>query len=171
MRDFAVAGVRLGTSVMSDAVRKTFDDPRVLSIVHGEDLDLGPWRGGVRRLAFSMNASSAVPVPPEVRRIVCGDRMRTSVRQKVVRSTDDVHEVQSRVRLHVLGAELLKIRPKFALTRVLSPASSVGEIEFSASVEVHAVFPSPLNRVIEAFMIAQSRHELEKYVALLTSPL
>lgn len=80
-------------------------------------------------------------VPAEVRRVFCGDRLR----------------------MHFVGRELFVVRPRFSL------ACAPDGVLLTAEVEQHALLPPPLCNIVEAFMDASSRSQLERFRAALVT--
>ena len=61
------------------------------------------------------------------------------------------------IKLRIIGAELIKIRPRTVLS------DSGGGVEVHMGVEMHAVLPPPLDRVVEDIMARQAAGELDRY--------
>jgi hypothetical protein len=147
--------VDLGNLTIDQAVGITYADD-VLKEVHGESLRIHRWHKSQRKLEMQMELHG---VPNELKKILGGDKMRATVRQKVTHTSDTLHEVHNGVRLHILGAELVKIRPRFQLRRMDDRTF------FSAKVVVHAVFPPPLNHIAEHFMVQNASRDIHHYAA------
>jgi hypothetical protein len=148
----------MGSLSLKDAISVVFDND-TLRRVHGEDMQITEWKEGRRRLHMAFDTSG---IPEQVRRAFCGGpRTRVTVKQVIERSTEEEHRVRNKVRMHVLGQELIKVRPLFVLTKKDS------KIELAASVQVHAILPPPLNHIAEAFMIEQSERDVRAYLEVI----
>lgn len=129
---------------------------------YGPGTDVGPWsRRGVRRVGLSIlrpaGLDAVLQTGGEPSSFV-----RATLTQRVVR--DDLDrggplDVRGSIRLHVLGAELIKIRP---MTTVAASACT-GSV-MRTTVEMHAVFPPPLCGIVEAIMADRARSEVRRFV-------
>lgn len=140
---------------MQEAIEMVFA-PDTLRKVHGDDMEISEWKNGQRKLHMHFKG---LQIPEQVRKCLSGGSdPRVTVKQVIEKSDPDEHRVRNRVRLHLLGQEFIKVRPRFSLTSMLNIT------RFTASVEVHAIFPPPLNGIVEAFMIEESQKDILKYI-------
>lgn len=133
-------------------------DKEILKDVYGDDIIIHFWNKkgkNERKIELTMDLQE---LSPELRNIFCGDKLRVVTYQRIIEHSDYVYEVHHRVKLKILGAEFIKVRPHFILKR------NDGKTTFSAKVEVHAIFPHPLNTIIEKYIIDSAREELKRYV-------
>lgn len=104
--------VRLGVMPLEHAFNIAFSEA-TLRAVHGASLRLSEWKDDTRTAKFNVAMTN---VPNEVKRMICGDSLRVTVRQS--RSArDESIEVRNKVKLHFIGAELVSVRPVFEVTR------------------------------------------------------
>lgn len=159
MKLLTIHNVPVPGSNVSESLQAIYNES-VLKNVHGDDYIATPWHKDKRKLQYSIIVDGAVP--PEISRLVCGgDKMRVTTIQSKCISGDSL-ELKNRVRLHCLGAELVKIKPTF---RLFKKPNEQG-VFFSARIEHHAIFPAPLNHIIERFMCAQSEKHMNHYLGL-----
>jgi len=131
--------------------------------VYGAETGIGPWssRGQPRRrlqLRLDKPAGIEVAIRSD------GPTVGATLTQRVVRDQPpSLHEVRSGIRLNVLGAELIKIRPRTVLRLSPDPDGEGPGVEVHMTVEMHAVLPPPLNRVVEEVMARQAQVELDRY--------
>jgi hypothetical protein len=131
---------------LRETFRLAFDEPATLDAVHGSGMwSATPWAGGKRDIEFDM---PPVGVPPALLAFVGGGKIAARVLQTRTGDPDTAIVVSNRVRPKVLGAELVRIRPKFTLRKV-SDDSTVMSVE----CEVHAIAPPPLAGIAEGFMV------------------
>lgn len=148
-----------GAATLEEAFERVFGAD-ALRRQHGDSLEeVSPWARGERVFRFDIDVGA---VPAEVRRVFCGDRLRITCRQRV-RATPTAIAVRDRLRMHFVGRELFLVRPRFLLER--APGADV--VTLSAEVEQHAMLPPPISHIVEAFMDASSRIQLERFKGML----
>jgi hypothetical protein len=129
---------------LTDTFRLVFDDSATLDAVHGAGRwRATPWTDNKRDITFQMEPGC---IPAPVLKIIGNGKMVADVRQTVSASPDAV-VVVNRVRPKVIGAEFVRVRPTFTLTKLGADATSVG-----VSCDVCAIFPPPFNGMVEDFM-------------------
>lgn len=154
-----------GQRDMGGALHSVFGS-HMLSRVHGPSL-----RGnlplastfdadGRRTFSFDVAVDS---VPPPIRRFFCGDKLTVTTRQQLNDRRDDDWTVTNRMKLHFVGAELFKLRPKFWLRR-----DGDGVITLGGQVRHDAVLPPPLNGIAEKFMVLNTQRELTRFAECLS---
>lgn len=158
MRNFQSPKIDLGDIQLDDAANIVYGED-LMKIMHGEDVQIEPWKNNRRRLRITMDADSVIPLPEEIRKFVCGSRVKSTVKQRIVANTANLHSVKSNVKLHVLGSEFLRIRSIFNLSR----CKETNKTLLNSEVEVHAIFPPPLNKMLEGFMIHHAEHDIAFY--------
>ena len=149
---------------MQEAIDLVFD-PDTLRQVHGQDMEISEWKNGQRKLHMHFKN---LQIPEQVRKCLSGGSdPRVTVKQVIEKSDDPAeHRVKNKVRLHLLGQEFIKVRPRFSLMTSVDQVGAVAT-RFAASVEVHAIFPPPLNGIVEAFMIQESQNDILKYIEVI----
>ena len=150
---------RLPPFVVADATTPADAADRVFGLdalrrMHGPRLHVSSWTDSERAFRFEIDVSD---VPTEVRRVFCGDTLRVTCRQTVRATSVGGLAVSDKLRMHFVGRELFIVRPRFRL----APPDD-GRVLLSAEVEVHAMLPPPLSHIVEAFMDASSRAQLER---------
>lgn len=129
---------------LDDAFDLVFNDRDTLDAVHGAGRwTATPWEDGRRDIRFEMHPGS---IPPAILRMIGNGRMAARVRQTAVVKADEI-VVSNRVRPCVVGAEFVRIRPTFTLSRVADKGTRVG-----MTCDVCAIMPPPFNGMIEDFM-------------------
>lgn len=129
---------------LSEAFTLVFDDRATLDAVHGAGRwTATPWSDNKRNIRFEMEPGG---IPAPVLKIIGNGKMAADVRQTVSASHDLV-VVKNQVRPKVVGAEFVRVRPTFTLTKLGSDATSIG-----VSCDVCAIFPPPFNGMVEDFM-------------------
>ena len=146
-----------GASTLPAAFERAFGVP-TLRRLHGDAVDATPWRKSSRKVDFDMSVSG---VPSECRRFFCGDRLRVSTTQTAAVHGEDAISVRVKMRMHFVGSELFIVRPRYRLV----PAPGGVGVHLLAEVENHALLPPPLCNVVEAFMDASSRAQLQRLAA------
>lgn len=138
--EFAVArGLR-------DTFRLAFEEDDTLDAVYGRGMwAAGAWVDGRRDMSFDMSPSE---FPPVLLAFVGRGKITAQVRQTRTGDPDTEIVVTNRVRPQILGAELVRIRPKFTLRRVTDDATVL-----AVACEVHAIVPPPLAGIAEGFMV------------------
>ena len=134
---------------------------KTLQFLYGPDVRVDPWKitddgRRSRRIRGSMQIEGA---PAEVMRFLAGGKqLRATTRQDVAPpAADGSLDVTHKVRMHFLGAELVRVQPSF---RLHMPADAEGPPLLDAEVRVGALFPPPLGGILEGFMERFSRHQL-----------
>lgn len=131
---------------LRDTFRLAFDEPATLDAVHGRGMwSAGCWADGKRDIEFDM---PPVGVPPALLAFVGGGKISAKVRQSRTGDPDTEIVVSNRVRPKVLGAELVRIRPKFTLRKITDDSTVL-----AVACEVHAIAPPPLAGIAEGFMV------------------
>jgi hypothetical protein len=131
---------------LRETFRMAFDEPATLDAVHGEGMwTAGPWAGGQRDISFDM---PPVGVPPALLAFVGRGKIEARVRQTRTGDADSEIVVSNRVRPKIIGAELVRIRPRFTLRKVSDKETAV-----AVACEVHAIVPPPLAGIAEGFMV------------------
>lgn len=129
---------------LSDTFGLVFDDRATLDAVHGAGRwSATPWDDNKRVITFEMAPRD---IPAAVLRIIGNGKMAAHVQQTVTASPGEL-VVVNKVRPKVIGAEFVRIRPTFTLTKIGPDATSVG-----VSCDVCAIFPPPFNGMVEDFM-------------------
>ena len=158
MKLYATPDLCLGRRSMQSALDAAFS-PAMLARVHGPSLKLagsGEFDGSGRRaFKFAVDMPS---VPPAIRGMFCGNRLDVSVRQTLDKRGEDDWRVSNRLKLHCVGAELVKVRPAFKIHR-----RQDGQVVLSASVRHDAVLPPPLNSIAEDFMMLNTAQEMQRF--------
>lgn len=147
-----------GAATLADAFDRAFGED-ALRRAHGDSLQVSSWSACERVYGFEIDVHA---VPAEVRRVFCGDRLRITCRQRV-NATPERITVRDRLRMHFVGRELFVVRPRFSL------ACAPDGVLLTAEVEQHALLPPPLCNIVEAFMDASSRSQLERFRAALVT--
>jgi hypothetical protein len=129
---------------LTDTFGLVFDDRATLDAVHGEGRwSATPWADGKRNIRFEMEPGN---IPAPVLKIIGNGKMVADVRQTLSASPDEV-VVKNRVRPKVVGAEFVRVRPTFTLTKLGLAATRV-----AVSCDVCAIIPPPFNGMVEDFM-------------------
>lgn len=129
---------------LSDTFTLVFDDRATLDAVHGAGRwSASPWADNKRDINFCMEPGS---IPAAVLKIIGNGKMAADVRQTMTTSQESI-VVKNRVRPKVIGAEFVRVRPTFTLTKLGPDTTSVG-----VSCDVCAIFPPPFNGMVEEFM-------------------
>jgi hypothetical protein len=129
---------------LSDTFTLVFDDRATLDAVHGAGRwNATPWSDNKREIRFELNPGN---IPAPVLKIIGNGKMAADVQQTMTTSPDSL-VVKNRVRPKVVGAEFVRIRPTFTLTKLGPDSTSVG-----VSCDVCAIFPPPFNGMVEDFM-------------------
>ena len=105
------------------------------------------------------------------------NRMRMTVRQQMDINSgmqdNIVITVQHKIRMHVVCAELVRIKPTFIFTLSPIPREGASDEEggcewaltFGCHVKLYAILPPPLDKVCEGFMVSTCRNEVDLYMA------
>lgn len=129
-----------------------------LARVHGPSVTATEWRNDSRKVRFSV---PVLNIPREIRRFFCGDKLRVTATQTREARTDAVR-VTNKLRLHFLGGELFKIRATFVLSH------NIHGTYIEGTVEHRAYLPPPINAIAEAFMVDNSRREMEHFSSVIS---
>ena len=159
MRVVTESGIPVaGCGTVGQAFDRVFG-AETLEFLYGGDVRVGQWSPShdaakrTRRIQGGMHIEGA---PAEVVRFLAGGRrLRATTRQDVVVHDADAIDVTHRVRMHFLGAELVRVKPSFRLR-----AQTGGPPLLDAEVRVAALFPPPIGGVIEGFMEHFARRQL-----------
>jgi hypothetical protein len=123
------------------------------------------------------------PYPTGMPAVLCafggGDRLKMTVRQLVEPVTRprqlkdcffkapppdagawNTYMLKNRVRMHVVGSDLCKVKPTFRISR----NKSSGCVTIGAAVKMYAILPPPLDKICEGFMAAVCISEINLYV-------
>lgn len=146
-----------GAATLAEAMDRVFGDGAMRRL-HGSTLTHTPWTpAGHMRMERSLRFEIEMKgVPHEVRRFICGDRLRISARQRASYEARAVN-IDNKMRMHFVGRELFIVRPRYRLQE--TPTG----VDMHAEVENHAMLPPPLCHVIEGFMDASAREQLERF--------
>ena len=156
MRVTVATPVNLGPVTMAAAFERVFG-LQTLRRMHGDSFEATAWAAQSRTVKFEIRFDA---VPPEVRRFFCGDRLRVRLHQRATVQDGSV-SVRDKMRMHFVGSELFIVRPRHRIE-----ARPEG-VFFTAEVENHAMLPPPLCNIVEAFMDASSRAQLERFSKIL----
>lgn len=129
-----------------------------LEKIHGMGVKVTDWKNNQRKLQFSINIDN---VPRELRRFVCGNKLRVASKQEMTRTSNEI-SVTNKVRMHFLGSELFKVKPRFSITSADENTSIM-----NGRVEHHALLPPPLNIIAEHFMSLHTQRELDTYRSII----
>lgn len=131
--------------------------------LYGNETHVGAWDSrGRRRLHIQMPKPQAADAC-KVLRLGNEAFIPATLHQRIIRSEPNVmHEVRGWLRLKVLAAELIKIRPR----TILTSCDNNTKCRVSTTVEMHAVLPPPFNRLIENIMAERASSELERFVGI-----
>ena len=156
MKTVEIPKTSLGAMSLEDAFAMVFGNA-TLKQVHGPSLRVTDWNQNKRKIQFSIAVSN---IPREIRRFFCGESLRITTRQER-KVTPAVIEVQNKMRMHFLGAELFRVKPFFYLEHDGKAAYIRGKVEHAA------LLPPPINVVAELFMAAHSKKEMESFANVL----
>lgn len=118
--------------------------------------ECGPWEKNKRKIHFEMQNEN---IPGPLLQILGGGKIRVTATQikKEERDKGKI-VVVNKIRPHLLGAEFIKIRPTMTLTE------TTGGTLFDIRCEMHAVFPPPLNSMLEEFMLMAIKFNYEWFI-------
>lgn len=162
MKEVILPPERIGNKTLVESFELIFSE-EVLGKLHGEKFKSSGWfldkeSGQLKRtVQFSMRVDS---VPPEVRIFFCGSKLRVTTVQALTKF-EDTWKVSNKMRMHFLGAELFVVKPEFDLHFI------EGVAHITTRVEHHAVMPSPINHIVEAFMSSQTKRQMKEYMDIL----
>ena len=154
MRIIDSGPVTLGRSVQ-DVVTIALSDKTVHD-VYGVTARIDPWKkcGMRRRIHLSISRPDGIEAfLKDAGRTVCA-----TLTQRIIKLPEST-EVRGSVRLHILGAEFIKIRPKTTVE-----STEGGGALLRTTVEMHAVFPPPFARIVEDIMANKASEELQRFV-------
>jgi len=162
MKELRVQDIYLGrTPTVEDTVSAAFDE-ETMKAVHGDEVRVQPWSQD-RRRTLHINSPFPSGFPDPLRPFAGGEHLVMTVEQELTMDETDVMEtvtVKNDVRMHIVGAELSQVQPKFRFTRHKKSGAVYGE----AYVRVNAILPPPLDRIAEEFMIFKSGNEIDLYM-------
>lgn len=147
----------LGDRSLDAALDLVFGGP-TLAGVHGDSLrGTTDFVNGTRQFSFDIDATG---VPCVVSKLFCGGAtMRVTTHQTLVSRGPDEWHITNKIKLHVVGAELLVIEPVFWLHR----DSEHCRTTMGGGVRHAARLPPPLSWLAVRCMAAHSRAELQKF--------
>ena len=133
----------------------------MLRVLYGADVSIGAWTTAsdasrTRTIKGKVDVDGA---PEEIMRVLGGSKLRASTIQTVrdtSKNSDQSIQVQNKVRMHFLGAELVRVRPQFLIRKSASDRQPV----FQADVKLDAFFPPPVNMIVESFMATFARKQI-----------
>lgn len=158
MKEIQVPELAMTCQSLDSAFDSVFG-PDTLARVHGPSTRVEPFKNNERTFTFDIDVSS---VPRMLRCFFCGPRMRVTTRQTMERSRNDIR-VTNHIKMHVVGAELFRVKPTFWLDR----KSSQGIVVLGGIVQHEASLPPPLRGIAERFMAAHSERELRRFEQVL----
>lgn len=123
--------------------------------LYGKDVDVGPWKC-IDESKKSRKIKGAVKMhgaPKEILKVLGGNTLRATTAQTIKTNVDEIH-VDHNVKMHFLGAELVRVKPTFVLKKEENRSI------FAANVKLDAFFPPPLNFVIEGFMANFAKNQV-----------
>jgi hypothetical protein len=132
--------------------------PDTLKSVHGGEMSISDWNDkGRRTLKFFVDR------PQEIPALLKAFIPRESIGMLVVQEkrsdeTTGSLELKNKIRLDMLGQEIVKIRPKFRF-HANGPKSTL----FTAEVRLDVVLPPPLNVLGEQFVAGWAARDLDLY--------
>ena len=131
--------------------------PDTLRTIHQDlTMRIENWRDDDTRIyEFFVDIPENIPKP--IRNFFNEDRVRVTTKQKRQLFENEI-VIDNRLKMHFVGAELFKIKPRFVFTR----DARTGAVNLSGNVSHSAVLPPPFNVIAENFMTACSKRELER---------
>lgn len=164
MREVTVSDIAVrGAGDLAEAFDAVFGQ-EMLTHLYGPEVRVGPWdERGPRGRRRVIHGTVDVPgAPKEVMRILGGSKLRATTRQFVTATPPKTLDIDHRVRMHFLGAELIRVRPRFRLRQ-----EAPGDVRLDASVRVAAMLPPGISHVVEAFMHTFAQHQLQETARML----
>lgn len=152
MKVYDIKNISLGVIEFEKAVELA-QSSEVLSQVHDNFVIVQEWRHHCRKFQIDIKIENA---PIGIKQLLNSDTVKATVTEKIIELSKTKYDVRLHLKLHIFGAELLKIRPRIVLTK----DCDTQEVFLSSRVEVHAVFPPPMDALTETFMIGHA----EKYI-------
>lgn len=148
---------------LNDAFEHVFNDIEVDRYMKQHNsFEATSWNAqGKRVVKFEM---PAVHIPRALLKMVAGGAVRTTTLQEKKVFTDRI-EVHNKVRAHVLGAELIGIQPKFTLAPIDATRSKL-----EVYCKMYAIMPTPLNHVLEGFMMNSAEINFNWFKEALLQP-
>ena len=165
MKIFEISNFSIGQVNIGYVIEVAYSLP-FMRFIHGDNVkvtharlqDKHDEKSWDKRKVLITMSSNSVPIPKEIKRFVCGgDHTRSTVRQQVMMKdlvNERKHVVKSVVIPHVLGSEFLRIRSLFTFRE------HDNQTVFDGKVEVHAIFPPPLNGIVESFMVEHAKYDI-----------
>lgn len=160
---FELGNVPIGTVESASDVDELCLGRETLQVIHGTDVTVGSWRGNRRQIQTDTPMPSGMPAAV---RACAGnsDRLRMTIRQHRVYTSDPAGNplkmaVHSKLKMHVLGAELCGVRPMLSFS--VDPSM---HLTFGCKIKMYAIFPPPLNSICERFMLETCKNEIALYV-------
>jgi hypothetical protein len=171
-----VPPIPLGVSDLSSAFDKVFDEG-TLRAVHGKDLiSVSPWvarethaGGEKRRIVLHLPMHDVSEEAKGIASHVLGKKVssiKMTTKQTVNRSNlrASSWEIHNRVSIASLGSEIVHIIPTFYLER-----RSDDQVYLYGRVEHKVFLPPPFKRTAEEAMASETRLNMAKYIAILSS--
>jgi hypothetical protein len=156
----------VGTAAsFSEAFHVAFSK-KTLEEAHGGPVEMTEWKAptkkGTTRLERILNITSPLPSGfPDALRSFVGN---SNTFRMTVKQIADVQgsraRVQNKTRLHVLGAEFIRMKPMFDLSR----DETTGCVFVNANVRVVAWMPPPIKGMVETLLVATSKINLDAYM-------
>jgi hypothetical protein len=161
MRSLCLPIINFGTHTTLDTAFDIVFGEDTLRSLHGEDVKISQWDSRHRRtLKFTVNIDN---VPAEIRRVFCGSKLRITAKQQMTKADDGRScEVNVRMRMHFIGAELIRVKPRFTLKY-----DKNNRVCLEGRVDHSALLPPPVNMIAETFMSNSSRDELGRYANII----
>lgn len=153
----AIPDLDLGDRSLDAALDLVFGGGTLAS-VHGASLTgTLEFVNGTRQFSFDVDVTG---VPSVVMKLFCGGpTMRVTTLQTMVSRGADEWQITNKIKLHVIGAELLAIEPVFWLHRDAEHCKTT----MGGGVKHAARLPPPLRWLAVKCMAAHSTSELEKF--------
>lgn len=157
MKTLAVPTIDLGDRTLDAALDLVFGGP-TLAAVHGDSLrGTTDFVNGTRQFSFDVDLAG---VPSILKRLFCGGpTMRVTTHQTLLSRGPEEWHISNKIKLHVIGAELLVIQPLFWLHR----DSEHCKTTLGGSVKHAARLPPPLSWLATRCMAAHSEAELRNF--------
>lgn len=147
---------------LDDAFELIFNDKDVMGYMAVKNgFAASPWDSNKRVVKFNIPHDN---MPKQLVNIVGGGKIGVTTKQAIKQKTDDKIMVDNKVRPHILGAEFVKIRPTFTLTKMNN-----NKTELDIHCKLFAIFPPPLNHIMEGFMLVATKANYDWFKAALGS--
>lgn len=149
--------VDLGDRSLDSALDLVFGGV-TLAAVHGDSLrGTTAFVNGTRQFSFDVDVAG---VPCVIRKLFCGGpTMRVTTHQTLVSRGPDEWRITNKIKLHVIGAELMVIEPVFWLHRDAEHCRTT----MGGGVRHAARLPPPLSWLAVRCMATHSEEELRKF--------